>query len=111
MADQKLMALATQVLPLEQLESLAEALLDFQGPGGLEAWLLCSLFLARQAHRRSHGDRLACIPHEELRYTRAAQEWLAEGRYRFQPPKSKSRWRSFPLSRSPAGPLLLCNCF
>ena len=23
---------------------------------------------------------IACIPHEELRHTRASQEWLAEGR-------------------------------
>jgi len=29
-----------QTLPLEQLESLAEALLDFQGPDDLEAWLV-----------------------------------------------------------------------
>ena len=28
-----------QSLPLEQLEALAEALLDFQGPGDLTAWL------------------------------------------------------------------------
>ena len=28
-----------QALPLEQLEALAEALLDFQGPDDLEAWL------------------------------------------------------------------------
>ena len=28
-----------QSLPLEQLESLAEALLDFQGPNSLAAWL------------------------------------------------------------------------
>ena len=28
-----------QSLPLEQLESLAEALLDFQGPNDLTAWL------------------------------------------------------------------------
>ena len=28
-----------QVLPLEQLEALAEALLDFQGPADLAAWL------------------------------------------------------------------------
>ena len=28
-----------QSLPLEQLESLAEALLDFQGPEDLTAWL------------------------------------------------------------------------
>ena len=28
-----------QSLPLEQLESLAEALLDFQGPDDLAAWL------------------------------------------------------------------------
>ena len=28
-----------QVLPLEQLEALADALLDFQGPADLAAWL------------------------------------------------------------------------
>ena len=28
-----------RALPLEQLEALAEALLDFQGPGDLVAWL------------------------------------------------------------------------
>ena len=28
-----------QALPLEQLESLADALLDFQGPADLSAWL------------------------------------------------------------------------
>ncbi len=28
-----------QALPLEQLEALAEALLDFSGPGDLNAWL------------------------------------------------------------------------
>lgn len=28
-----------QALPLEQLEALAEALLDFNGPGDLDAWL------------------------------------------------------------------------
>jgi hypothetical protein len=28
-----------QALPLEQLESLADALLDFQGPADLAAWL------------------------------------------------------------------------
>jgi len=28
-----------QALPLEQLEALAEALLDFSGPADLEAWL------------------------------------------------------------------------
>jgi predicted transposase YdaD len=28
-----------QALPLEQLEALAEALLDFQGPADLAAWL------------------------------------------------------------------------
>ena len=28
-----------QALPLEQLESLADALLDFQGPADLTAWL------------------------------------------------------------------------
>lgn len=28
-----------QALPLEQLEALAEALLDFGGPGDLSAWL------------------------------------------------------------------------
>ena len=28
-----------QVLPLEQLEALADALLDFQGPADLTAWL------------------------------------------------------------------------
>ena len=28
-----------QTLPLEQLESLAEALLDFQGPNDLTTWL------------------------------------------------------------------------
>ena len=31
-----------QSLPLEQLESLAEALLDFQGADDLEAWLASS---------------------------------------------------------------------
>ncbi|MCP9877926.1 DUF4351 domain-containing protein [Cyanobium sp. A2C-AMD] len=28
-----------QALPLEQLESLTDALLDFQGPADLSAWL------------------------------------------------------------------------
>ena len=28
-----------QALPLEQLEALADALLDFQGPADLAAWL------------------------------------------------------------------------
>ena len=28
-----------QALPLDQLESLADALLDFQGPADLTAWL------------------------------------------------------------------------
>jgi hypothetical protein len=28
-----------QALPLEQLEALADALLDFQGPSDLAAWL------------------------------------------------------------------------
>jgi hypothetical protein len=28
-----------QALPLEQLEALAEALLDFRGPADLSAWL------------------------------------------------------------------------
>ena len=28
-----------QALPLEQLEALADALLDFQGPADLTAWL------------------------------------------------------------------------
>ena len=28
-----------QALPLEQLEALAEALLDFTGPADLDAWL------------------------------------------------------------------------
>ena len=28
-----------EALPLEQLEALAEALLDFRGPGDLTAWL------------------------------------------------------------------------
>lgn len=28
-----------QALPLEQLETLAEALLDFTGPADLDAWL------------------------------------------------------------------------
>jgi len=28
-----------QALPVEQLESLADALLDFQGPADLAAWL------------------------------------------------------------------------
>ncbi|MCX5946997.1 MAG: DUF4351 domain-containing protein [Cyanobacteria bacterium] len=28
-----------QALPLERLESLADALLDFQGPADLAAWL------------------------------------------------------------------------
>ena len=28
-----------QALPLEQLEALADALLDFQGPADLSAWL------------------------------------------------------------------------
>ena len=32
-------AARVQSLPLEQLESLAEALLDFQGPNDLAAWL------------------------------------------------------------------------
>jgi len=31
-----------QSLPLEQLEALAEALLDFQGADDLEAWLVSS---------------------------------------------------------------------
>ncbi|MEB3184595.1 MAG: DUF4351 domain-containing protein [Cyanobacteriota bacterium] len=29
----------SQALPLDQLESLADALLDFQGPADLSAWL------------------------------------------------------------------------
>ena len=31
-----------QVLPLEQLEALADALLDFQGPADLAAWLVAN---------------------------------------------------------------------
>ena len=31
--------LAVRALPLEQLEALAEALLDFDGPEALDAWL------------------------------------------------------------------------
>ena len=31
-----------QALPLEQLEALADALLDFQGPADLDAWLAAS---------------------------------------------------------------------
>ena len=31
-----------QALPLEQLEALADALLDFQGPADLAAWLATS---------------------------------------------------------------------
>jgi len=31
--------LSVRALPLEQLEALAEALLDFDGPEALDAWL------------------------------------------------------------------------
>ena len=31
--------MAVRALPLEQLESLAEALLDFEDPEALDAWL------------------------------------------------------------------------
>ena len=31
-----------QALPLEQLEALADALLDFQGPDNLSAWLVAN---------------------------------------------------------------------
>jgi hypothetical protein len=32
-----------RALPLEQLETLAEALLDFEGPSDLDAWLAGAL--------------------------------------------------------------------
>ena len=46
------------MLPLEQLEALADALLDFQGPADLAAWLAaCGGCPSERPHRRvSHRE-------------------------------------------------------